>query len=519
MCAPTAFPSTRKTTVTETIRTRRPAPLTRTPAAPPPTRKTTVADATRTARRTVHSTAILAIVLVSYFMIILDNSIIFTGLPRIQHELGFSPLGLSWATNAYTLVFGGFLLLGARSGDVLGRKRMFILGLGIFAVASLLISVAPSEAFMIGARALQGFGGALVAPLSLSLLTANFPEGHARMRAVSYYGATAGIGAAAGMIIGGALAQWVSWRAGFFINVPIGIVMILATIKYVPETLRQRGRFDLPGSILSTAGVGAIVLGIINSADFGWSSPLTCVPLTVGAVGVAALARNEARAAQPIMPLGIFASRQRAGAYLGRFLFGAFMMSYFYFTTQYLQGVYHFTAFQAGLAFLPMTLASFAIALAVPRLTRRVAPSVVLTAGFVLLTVGLGWLSLVTPTTPYLVGIGLPLLVYGIGQGLTLGPLTGFGVAGATQHLAGPASGMINAAQQLGGTVGIAALVALTSSTSNDLAEQATTALAAGAILAAAGLIVALTLIIPGERAARARPTHKCVRATAPAKS
>lgn len=456
-------------------------------------------------RGRVHTTAILAIVLVSYFMIILDNSIMFTGLPRIQADLGFDELGLSWATSAYTLVFGGFLLLGARSGDLLGRRRMFIIGLTIFALASLLIALAPFGSWMIAARALQGFGGALVAPLSLSLLTANFPEGPERIRAVSYYGATAGIGAAAGMVVGGALAEWVSWRAGFFINVPIGIVLIIATRRRIPETARARGSFDLSGAVLSTLGVGSIVLGIINSADLGWNHPLAYIPLIAGAVLVAALIVNESRVAQPIMPLRVFASRQRTGAYLGRFLFGAFMMSYFYFITQYLQGVYHFTAFEAGMAFLPMTLASFATAVNVPRLTRRIPSSVVMTFGFLLLTIGIAWLSFVHPDTPYAIGIASPMIIYGIGQGLAIGPLTGAGIAGATGELAGAASGMINTAQQLGGTVGISALVAITAASGSPLADQVTTAFTGGAILAAAALTAVIVLIIPGERADRAR--------------
>lgn len=456
-----------------------------------------------TPRGRVNTTAILAIVLVSYFMIILDNSIIFTGLPRIQAELGFDELGLSWATNAYTLVFGGFLLLGARSGDLRGRRRMFIIGLVIFAAASLLITAAPYGWWMITARALQGFGGALIAPLSLSLLTTNFAEGPARIRAVSYYGATAGIGAAAGMVVGGALAEYVSWRAGFFINVPIGIVLIVATFKCVPETAREPGSFDLTGAILSTLGVGAIVLGVINSADFGWDAPSAYIALIVGIILVTALIVNEKRAAQPIMPLTLFQSRQRSGAYLGRFLFGGFMMSYFYFLTQFLQGVYHFTAFEAGAAFLPMTLASFATAVNVPRLTRHIPSPALLSIGFGLLTAGIGWLSLVRPDTPYLVGVALPLLVYGIGQGLAIGPLTGAGVAGATGQLAGAASGMINTAQQLGGTVGIAALVSITTGSGAPLAQQVATAFTGGTILAAIALVITLVLIIPGERASR----------------
>lgn len=229
--------------------------------------------------------AILAIILASYFMILLDNSVIFTGLPSIRSELGLSATALSWVQDAYTLVFGGLLLLGARAGDLIGRRRLF------------------------------------VAPTSLSLLTANFPEGRERTRAVGWYGATAGIGASLGLVVGGACAHWISWRAGFFINLPVGLALMVAARKYLGESERRTGRFDSIGALTATLGVGAIVFGIVNSAEAGWGSPVTVGALVAGVVLLVVLVANEWRAEQPIMPLRLFRSRERSGAYVVRMLF------------------------------------------------------------------------------------------------------------------------------------------------------------------------------------------------------
>ena len=257
----------------------------------------------------INPTAILAIILISYFMILLDNSIIFTGLPSIQSSMGYSATGLSWVQDAYTLVFGGLLLLGARLGDIFGRRRVFVAGLAIFAIASFLVGVAPNGWWLIAARALQGVGAAVVAPASLSLLTASFPPGPERTRAVAWYGAAAGIGASLGLVIGGALADWVSWRAGFFINVPIGIAMIALAPRFIPETEPHSGRFDVAGAVLATLGMTAIVFGTVNSAEAGWTSPITVATLAAGAILLTLLFLNEARAEQPIMPLRLFRSR------------------------------------------------------------------------------------------------------------------------------------------------------------------------------------------------------------------
>ncbi|GAA1765490.1 MFS transporter [Pseudarthrobacter sulfonivorans] len=450
----------------------------------------------------VRPTAILAIILVGYFMIILDNSIIFTGLPSLQAELGLSPTGLSWVQNAYTLVFGGLLLLGARLGDVLGRRRVFIAGLALFAFASLLIGVAPSDWWLVAARALQGIGAAVVAPSSLSLLTATFAAGRERTRAVGAYGAVAGIGASLGLVVGGALAEWVSWRAGFFVNVPIGVAMIFAAVKYIPETPRSSGRFDVFGAVASTLGMGALVFAIVHSVEAGWAAPETITALAAALVLLSLLVLNERRVEQPIMPLHLFASRERAGAYAARLLFAGTMIGFFFFTTQFLQGVYGYNPLQAGVAFFPMTVVNFFVALAVPRLTHRFGNASLLAAGLALTLAGMTWLSTITASTPYLTGVALPLVLIGVGQGLGFAPLTAAGIAGVSTRDAGAASGLVNTSHQLGSALGVGVLVAA-SANAGSLAGSVAVAYAGGSIMLAAALLAALVLIVPAERMAR----------------
>ncbi|WP_281534546.1 MFS transporter [Cryobacterium breve] len=411
---------------------------------------TTTDSAVKTSGPTPHRTAILAIILISYFMILLDNSIIFTGLPSIQRAMGFSASGLAWVQDAYTLTFGGLLLLGARAGDILGRRRVFIIGLVIFSIASLLVGAASTGEWMIAARALQGVGAAIVAPASLSLLTATFPAGHERNRAVALYSATAGIGASLGMVIGGVLADLVSWRAGFFINIPIGAVMIVLASRYLIEQPRRRGTFDVIGAISSTVGIGAIIFGIITSSEGGWGSPVTIASLAVGVLLLVLLIVNEARAEQPVMPLRLFASRHRSGAYAIRFLYLGAMMGFFFFITQFLQDALGWNPLEAGLGFLPMTVVNFVVAMSVTRLSRRMPTILMLTLGLLVTALGMAWLSQVTIDTNYALGVGLPMLLIGLGQGLTFAPLTGYGISGVTGEDAGAASGLLNTAHQLG---------------------------------------------------------------------
>ncbi len=231
-----------------------------------------------------HPGAVLVIVLVSYLMIVLDISIVITALPRMRDTLGLSTTGLSWVQNSYTLAFGGLLLLGARAGDILGRRRMFRYGLALFTIASLAVGATQNPTWLIIARAVQGIGAAILAPSTLALLTVSFPEGRERTRAVAYYGAVAGIGASIGLLLGGVLTDLISWRVGFFINLPVGVAMIVAAPRYLPETARVGGRFDLTGALTSTVGMTALVYGIVRSVDIGWTHPITITALAAGAV-------------------------------------------------------------------------------------------------------------------------------------------------------------------------------------------------------------------------------------------
>ena len=436
-------------------------------------------------------------------MVILDNSIIFTGLPRIEAAMQFSPTGLTWVQDAYTLVFGGLLLLGARAGDIVGRRRMFTLGLVLFGAASFLVGAAQSPGWLIAARAFQGVGAAILAPSSLALLTASFPDGRERARAVAAYSAVAGIGASLGLVVGGVLADWVSWRAGFFLNVPIGIVMLLAARRYIAtESVGNGGRFDLVGALCATLGMSALVFGVIDSAEAGWSAPTTIGAFVLGAALLAGLVINEARAEQPIMPLRLFASRRRSGAYIVRMLYLGAMIGFFYFTTQYLQGVLGFTPLQAGLAFLPMSAVNFAVALLVTAVVRRLGSTPVLAAGVAATLVGMAWLSRVGPDSSYPTTVALPMVLIGIGQGLAFAPMTSAGLAGTDGRDAGAASGLVNTFHQLGSALGLGILVAVgvahtpadTSATAA-LVERVDTALMGAAVMLAVALVLVVTLI------------------------
>ncbi|MFD7310782.1 MFS transporter [Promicromonospora sp. NPDC059942] len=474
---------------------------------------TTAAPRVATATKT-GTTAILAVILISYFMILLDNSVIFTGLPSIRADLGLDPATLSWVQDAYTLVFGGLLLLGARAGDLLGRRRLLVAGLAVFGTASLLIGLAPTGWWMIAARALQGVGAAVVAPTSLSLITAHF-EGLARARAVAWYSATAGIGASLGLVVGGALAEWVSWRAAFLVNVPIAVAMIVVARRVLAETERRPGRFDVGGAVAATLGTGALVLGIIESGERGWASPVTLGALAAGLVLLTVLVLHEARTAHPIMPLRLFRSRERSGAYAARLLYPGAMIGFFYFTTQYLQDVLGLSPLQAGLGFFPMTLVNFAVALAVPRLLRRIPGSVLLAAGLALTLGGLAWLSRVGPDDAYLIAVALPMLLVGAGQGLAFAPLTSSGIAGVAPEDAGAASGLVNTAHQLGMALGLGVLVAVAAHADGgadasrsdvagpaavQVAAQVSAALTGAAALVAVALVVVLVVLPPARR-------------------
>lgn len=406
--------------------------------------------------------AILATILTSYVMIVLDISVVITGLPMLAAELNFSEAGLSWVQSLYTLTFGGFLLLGARAGDMFGMRRMFLIGLAVFTAASVMIGLAPTADWLLVARGVQGIGSAILAPVTLALLQANFPPGLQRIRAVAYYGAAAGIAASIGLVVGGVLADLISWRAGFLINLPIGLALIWAASHLIDETSTRRGvKLDLTGVVTSTTGMGALVYGAIRAAEAGWADPLTLAALIVGIATLALFIRIEYRSQQPIMPPHLFADPERVTAYASRALFLGGMISFFFFLTLYLQDVLGFTPSRTGLAFLPAMAVNFGAALLVPRLTARLGNLPLLTGGLIIAVLGMVWLSQATPEQGFWLSIGIPSILIGAGQGFSLSPLTASGIARVLPENAGAASGLVNVFHQIGSALGLGLTTAI----------------------------------------------------------
>lgn len=453
--------------------------------------------------QTPNASAVLLLVLASYLMIVLDISIVITGLPKIRDSLGFSPATLSWVHTAYTLSFGGLLMAGARAGDLFGRKRMFVLGLVVFLLASLAIGLAPSPAFLVGARAVQGLGSAILAPATLALLSVTFPEGAERSKALGWYGAIAGVGASIGMVLGGVLADLLSWRVGFFINVPLGLTLVWRALRYVKETPRQAGHLDVPGAVLSTVGMVALVYGLVEAAETSWLALHSWLLLLAGALLLVGFFAHEARTTQPLLPLRLFSSRARSGAYAARLLYLAGVIGFWFYLTQYLQGVLGMRPLQAGMAFLPATIVQLLAAMSVSRLTSRFGNDRVLATGMALTVAGMAWLAQVGAHSSYLASVALPMAVLGIGQGLALSPLTIAGVAGVAAKDAGAASGLVNASHQLGGSVGLAMLVVVFSAGGGyspdvkvELAHRVAMSLDASAALLMLALLVVLACVV-----------------------
>lgn len=416
--------------------------------------------------------AVLSIICASYLMIILDVSIVITALPKIHSALHFSSTNLSWVQNACTLTFGGLMLLGARAGDLLGRRRTFVFGIALFTGASMLAGVAQSPAWLLIARAAQGVGAAIAAPASLSLLMVSFREGRERVRALAWYSAVAAGGGSVGLVLGGMLTDWVSWRWGLFLNVPVGAALIWAAPRYLPETERRDGSFDVAGAATSTLGMTALVYGFVRAASDGWGDSVTVASFALSAVLLIGFVFNEMRAEQPITPLRLFASRERSGAYVTRILVVSAMFAMFFFLTQFLQGARGYSPLAAGLAFLPMTIVMFAMIRVVPRLSGRIGSERLLVGGLALDLAGMAWLSRLGEGTPYFPGIAVPLVLMGVGIGLALTPLTAAGIAGVAPDDAGAASGLVNTAHQLGGALGLSILVTVFASASRSVAEQ-----------------------------------------------
>jgi EmrB/QacA subfamily drug resistance transporter len=414
----------------------------------------------------------LALVLGAQLMIILDMTVVNIALPTIARGLHFSEPSLSWVLNAYTLTFGGLLLLGGRAGDILGRRRVFIAGIALFTAASLAGGLATSPAWLLAARAVQGVGGAIASPAVLALITASFAEGRERTRALSLYTAVVMGGGSLGLVLGGVITEWVSWRWVLFVNVPIGIAVALAAPAFLPESQRQPGRFDLAGAVASTAGMTALVYGFIRAASDGWGNRMALSAFATAAVLLVLFVVNEARVRQPITPLRLFADRGRAGAYVSRLLLVAGMFGMFFFLTQFVQNILGFSPLRAGISFLPMTAALFAVSRFSPQLLARFGARPLMLAGLLPVVAGMAWLSRISPDTSYLSGVLGPMLLLGGGMGVVFVPLTLASLAGVRPQDSGAASSMVNVAQQVGGSLGLAILVTAYSTATRNAARH-----------------------------------------------
>ena len=452
---------------------------------------------------------VLALILGAYLMIILDTSIVITALPSIHRSLHFSATGLSWVQNAYTLTFGGLLLLGARAGDLIGRRRLFSVGIGLFTTASIVGGLAPTAAVLLAARAIQGIGAAIAAPAALALLTTSFPEGRERTRAIALYSAVAGAGGSLGLLLGGMLTEWASWRWGLFINAPIGAALLWLSPRVLPEAPRRTGHFDLTGALASTLGMTALVYGFVRAAADGWSDTVTVTSFVAGGALLALFVATERRAAQPITPLRLFASRERSGAYLTRMLVVTGMFGMFFFITQFLQGVLGFSPLQAGIAFLPTTVLIFATVQIVPRIVPRIGEVRLLAAGVAIAIAGMVWLSRLSESTHYFPQLAIPMALLGLGIGSALIPLTTLGLRGVAPEDAGAASGLINVSQQIGASLGLSILItrfaaATHAPTGADL--KLAHGVAAALTGSAAFLIVALAVVFMTLRTRHVEP-------------
>lgn len=403
------------------------------------------------------SIALLTII-ACQLMIVLDASIMITALPEIGRTLHLSTTTLTWVQNAYILAFGGLLLLGARAGDIFGRKNVFMIGIALFTVASLLVGLAQSTEFLFISRSLQGVAAALATPSTLALLSVIFVEQKERAKAIALYSAVSGVGGSVGLVLGGFLTDMISWRVGMFINVPIGIILLFLAPMYLPNTAKTSGRFDFLGAFTSVVGMTALVYGFIQAADKGWGNQATSISLIIGIALIVSFVFIESRATQPITPLRLFINRERTAGYLGRFLFVGGMFSMMYFLSQYLQIVFGFNSFQAGLAFVPMTAVQFGMMYVVPKLLSKFGTSKLLVSGIFIAVVGMGWLSRISLETNFYVGILIPMIILGVGAGIVFIPFTALGLTKAESSDAGAASGIINAAHQIGGSVGLAIL-------------------------------------------------------------
>jgi EmrB/QacA subfamily drug resistance transporter len=413
---------------------------------------------------------VLVLVCFAQFMVVLDATIVNVALPSIQSDLELSNANLQWVVNAYALLFGGFLLLGGRAGDLIGRKRMLLGGVVLFTVASMLCGLAQSEAWLILARGLQGLGAAFISPAALSIVTTTFREGPERTKAMGVWAAIAVGGGAVGLLLGGILVEALSWPWIFFVNVPVGVATFVASMRLVPESrdLALHRSFDVVGAVTVTAGLIALVYGIVRTGESGWGSPEVLGFLGLAAVLLATFVLVERRAAEPLVRLSIFSVRTVRGANVVMFIVAAGLFAMFFFNTLYLQRVLGFSPLEAGLAFLPFTLGIVIGAGLSQRLVPKLGAREVPLVGLTLAIAGLLLFLRLTPEGSYLPDLLPGIMLTSIGMGLTFVPVTLIATSGIPAGDAGLASGLFNTSQQIGGAVGLAVLSTLASNRTSD---------------------------------------------------
>lgn len=426
---------------------------------------------------------VLPIALLSYFLILMDNSIVFTSSREIGADLGLDAVGMAWISNAYTLTFGGFLLLSGRLSDLLGRKQIFQIGMAIFGIASLVVGIAADATMMIIGRAVQGIGSSIVAPATLAMMMDAY-EGEQRSKAISYYGATAGIGSIIGLLIGGALTSYISWRAGFLIKMPLIILIMWLAYRYIPKGKVEKATIDYVGSILSVIGLSTFIYGL-TSKDYG------VIFVIAGLILLVIFYFYEKRFSVPVMPLELYKNKVRLGAYLVRLLFMMALLPYWFLLPQQLGAQYGYSAFESGMAFIPLTVFQFGTALCIANWTKRFGNGRVLLVGEIVLLAGLVWAALADWTQGYWIAIAAPMCIIGIGSAMIVAPVTAAGIHKASNTIAGAASSLTNAMHQLGGPIGLSLIIMIATNFS------ISTYMMAGFTFVA--LLIVAVLIVPNE--------------------
>ncbi|MGW5635563.1 MFS transporter [Streptomyces sp. NPDC003832] len=453
------------------------------------------ADVTRVPRRTAPPAwLVVALACAGQFLVVLDVSVVNTALPAMRTGLALNEQGLQWVVNAYAIAFAGFMLLGGRAGDLYGRKRMFLVGLTLFTLASLGGGLAQDDWQLLLARAVQGLGAAVLAPSTLTIVTAAVPEGPARARAIATWTAVGAGGGAAGSFVGGLLVELLSWRWVLLINVPVGAVVLFGAARYLAESRAgDRRRLDLPGAVLVTAGLATLAYGVSQTEAAGWTAPATLVPLAAGLALIGLFVAVEARTAAPLMPLGLLARRSVSSANVSMFLCGFAMFCLWFFLTLYAQNVLGYSPLEAGLALVPSSVAVIVGSKVAPRFMPRLGARALAVLGTLVAAAGFAWQSTMTVDGSYVTAILIPGVLMMFGAGLTSTPLASLAISGAPPQEAGLVAGLVNTSRTMGGSLGLAVMSTLAASRTEHTAGTRAHALTEGyALVFRAGTAVLL---------------------------